>query len=285
MEFKHFPVGSAVGTGDYVFRHFGGEEPPVTLDYLCLTAEQANSTVAMALVSATGAKQDVSLEFSTNGTRWEPFVVDETVINLVNIGDKVYFRGNNSSLAFNSARYNHFVMTGKIAASGNIMSMLGYDPYPSEITAINAFCGLFAGCGALTAAPDLSGVPIKNGCFRNLFDGCASLETAPKLPATVLDTSCYALMFRNCPALTTPPALPATNLPTGCYDRMFDGCTALHVYATRGADHTHEWGIPTNGTASGATKFEKMFYNCPGYFGTFEQVSVNSIFYTQNDPV
>jgi hypothetical protein len=65
------------------------DEPEV--DYLCFTAEQANSTVKM---SKTSSAPIVYLETSPSGEEgsWSDFTVGSTTITLLNIGDKVYFR-------------------------------------------------------------------------------------------------------------------------------------------------------------------------------------------------
>ena len=57
---------------------------------LCFTAVDAGSTVRMESVNDAGPK--VSLEYSTNGNNWSPFVVGTTTVTLANIGDKMYVR-------------------------------------------------------------------------------------------------------------------------------------------------------------------------------------------------
>ena len=57
-------------------------------------------------------------------------------------------------------------MTGKIAASGNINTLLKAD-------------------GSVL---DLTG---RNCCYSSMFYGCSSLTQAPELPATTLAYSCY----------------------------------------------------------------------------------------------
>jgi hypothetical protein len=88
--------------------------------------------------------------------------------------------------------YNFFVMTGKIAASGNLNTLLKAD-------------------GSIV---DLTG---RDYCFYNMFKGCSSLTQAPELPAITLADYCYYCMFWDCTSLTQAPALPATTLAYGCY--------------------------------------------------------------------
>ena len=82
-------------------------------------------------------------------------------------------------------------MTGSIAASGNIMSILDD--------------------GACTRTS------VTYACFLGLFRGCTSLTTAPELPATTLNQYCYRDMFYNCSSLTTAPELPALTMAHYCY--------------------------------------------------------------------
>ena len=91
--------------------------------------------------------------------------------------------------------YNNFVMTGKIAASGNVNSLLE----ENEETA---------------RTMSLAGT---DQCYRSMFYNCTSLTQAPELPATKLGSSCYEQMFEGCASLTSTPELPATTLTEYCY--------------------------------------------------------------------
>ena len=306
ITFKTLPKGSTIGSGSYIFRHYGNEVIP---DYLCFTAEEAGSTVAM---DAYGTPtQGQMFEYSTNGTNWSEFIPETTTITLANVGNKVYFRGDNTTVSESDSIYHKFVMSGKIAASGNIMSLL--DKTCQSTTISNAYCylNMFQNCTSLTTAPALPATTLANNCYLYMFNGCTSLTTAPALPATVMANNCYLNMFQNCTSLTTAPALPATTLASGCYNGMFyncanlttapalpattlasscygymfSGCTSLQVYSSSGTGHTKTWRIPTSGSASSYTSQKKMFYKCPGSYGTTTSVSLNRTFYTQNTPV
>ena len=230
------------------------EIPP---DYLCFTAEEAGSTVAMA-VNGTPTKGQ-AFETSTDGTNWSVFTPGTTTITLTNVGDKVYFRGDNTTVSESFPIYYRFVMSRKIAASGNIMSLLDKT------------------CQSTTIS--------NNHCYYRMFDGCTSLTTAPSLPAITLATYCYSDMFGGCTSLTTAPSLPATTLANNCYGSMFTNCTNLQVYSSSGTGHTKAWRIPTIGSASSYASQSYMFYNCPGSYKTARSVQLNRIFYTQNTPV
>ena len=139
-----------------------------------------------------GSAPAVSLEYSTDGVTWNPFVVGTTTVTLANIGDKMYMRATsagNTGIGSSTSNYNQFVMTGKIAASGNVNTLLDQN-----------------GNATLT-----------NYCYSGMFWGCSSLTQAPELPAMTLAQSCYLNMFRNCTSLTSAPELPATTLANYCY--------------------------------------------------------------------
>ena len=140
---------------------------------LTFTAEEAGSTIKMVKSSSAPT---VYLETSPTGEEgsWSDFIVctydengnsnnDGTVITLANVGDKVYFRAkqDNQQFANDIREANQFVMTGKIAASGNINTLLKAD-------------------GSVL---DLTG---RNYCYINMFKDCSSLTQAPELPATTL---------------------------------------------------------------------------------------------------
>ena len=194
---------------------------------LCFTAEEAGSTVAM---QAVGSAPAVTLETSYDGEIWEPFTVGDTTITLPNVGDKVYFRaggGGNTAMASSSYDFNRFsIITGSIAASGNIMSLLNGDA-PDSILADYCYSNMFDGCTSLVQAPELPATTLASYCYSNMFRGCTSLVQAPELPATTLKPRCYNNMFNGCTSLVNAPELPATTLANICYFNMFNGCTSL----------------------------------------------------------
>ena len=198
-------------------------------DALCFTADEAGSTVQL---TKEGYPVDVNLQTSTDGNSWNPYTVEDT-ITLTNVGDKVYFKavGSNYSIGNGQSAYHKFIMTGKIASSGNLNSLLEEDEEVARTMSLAGkdYCyyNLFLGCTSLTTAPELPATTLANNCYSDMFYGCTSLTTAPELPATTLAESCYGDMFQNCESLTKAPALPATTLTYYCYYQMFDGCTSL----------------------------------------------------------
>jgi hypothetical protein len=83
-------------------------------------------------------------------------------------------------------------MTGKIAASGNLNTLLKADGSVLDLTG-RSFCynRMFSSCTSLTQAPELPATTLAGYCYSNMFVGCTSLTQAPALPATTLASSCY----------------------------------------------------------------------------------------------
>ncbi len=193
---------------------------------LTFTALQAGSTIAM---SAVGNAPNVTLYYNKNDAGWLPFIVGTTTVTLDNIGDSVKFRGTNTGFASSNVDYNGFVITGEVAASGDITSILN-ETGGDAVLRRNAFDSLFYGCTGLVQAPALPATTLSNNCYIYMFYGCTGLVQAPALPATTLASYCYAAMFRGCSRLVRVPALPATTLAGGCYNSMFYDCTSITSY-------------------------------------------------------
>ena len=225
------PTGTFVKSSDATWTTTGMNGVPTTWSVetcgaLIFTALQANSTVKLL---KQGSPDTISLEYSTDGgSHWYVYNVEGgATITLANIGKTVKFRGTNSTLSSSSSNYYKFQMTGRIAASGDVTSLLN-PTGANDLTGKNyCFNGLFNGCTSLTTAPDLPATKLANYCYNEMFYGCTSLTTAPDLPATKLANYCYNAMFQSCTSLTTSPELPATTLADYCYNAMFYGCTAL----------------------------------------------------------
>ena len=151
------------------------EEPPAYWG-LCFTAEEAWSTIKMNKV---GSAPSVTLETSFDCEIWEPFTVGETTITLPNVGDKVYFRageGGNTAMASSINDCNNFsIITGRIAASGNIMSLLNGDS-PDSIIATYCYHGMFNGCTSLAQAPELPATTLKGHCYYGMFRYCINID-------------------------------------------------------------------------------------------------------------
>jgi hypothetical protein len=182
---------------------------------------------------------------------------NSTSISL-NTGDKLSFKGDNTTLTENQNGYCKFELSGNCYVYGNIMSLLDKDNFPTNktlsagftfyelflnapiynhpsktlvlpATTLTASCyaDMFARCTHLTTAPALPAATLAASCYKNMFRGCTGLTTAPTLSATTLASECYRNMFGGCTALATAPALQAESLANECYEEMFSDCTGL----------------------------------------------------------
>ena len=174
----------------------------------------------------------VSGDFQTSrdgGNTWEDYKLGSRII--LKIGDEVSFRVKKDRSPYQYAgSHFYFMMTGKIEAWHNVMSMYHKDDFATCDTAVGSlFASLFENCGSLTKAPVLPATKLDQACYCYMFSGCRSLTKAPELPATTLERafSCYSCMFRGCQSLTKAPELPATTLASSCYASMFGGCQSL----------------------------------------------------------
>lgn len=191
-------------------------------NYLTLTAETAGSTFMI----KSGLPDEPNLAYSTNGEKWMALGMN-TEIELQEVGDKAMIKGINQGLARGQEFNTNFVMTGKISASGSVMSLIDGDGLSLEIPTSHCFFGLFENCESLTQAPELGATKLKEYCYGNMFSGCKNLRTAPELPATEVVALCYDHMFTNCTSLKKAPKLPAKVVYMNSYSNMFKGCTAL----------------------------------------------------------
>ncbi len=248
-------------------------EPIDETDYLRFTANVANSAVKL---TKTGSPSAIVLEYSTDKKNWSNYEVDD-IITLQNIGDKVYFRGDNETLGcgpYTGNNYN-FAFSGNVNADGNIMSLLDKSCELLTISSSFCFANLFAGAYyTLSSAPKLPATKLSEYCYSEMFknsyiqtppelpaltaefhcyDGMFNhclLSSAPELPATTLNYYCYARMFENNNFLKDTPHLPASSLAYGCYQRMFKDCTYL----------TGVTDLPATELANYC--YNEMFYNC-----------------------
>jgi len=87
---------------------WGGEEPGPAADWLCFTAEEANSTVRLNKV---GSPNAISLETSTNGSTWADYgwngATGDT-LTLANVGDKVYMRAKTENQTIGNSNSNYY---------------------------------------------------------------------------------------------------------------------------------------------------------------------------------
>ena len=195
-------------------------EPEPERDYLCFTST-GDSTVAMHQEGTPNTSANKVIQYKLNNGQWQNW--DLSAVTLHD-GDKMYIKSADEiPMSESYGIYKQFTITGSIAASGNIMSLLNFRDTLQDF----GFIHMFEGCTSLTTAPKLQATALGYACCNSMFLGCTSLTTAPELPATTLAYQCYANLLGGCTSLVTAPALPATTLAYDCYSGMFSGCTSL----------------------------------------------------------
>ena len=214
-------------------------DPKPEPEYLCFTST-GDSTVAMRQI---GTPTDISngkaIQYKLNDGQWQTW--DLSAVTLAD-GDKMYITSDDTiPMCESNHIYKMFVMTGSIAASGNVMSLLNF----SDTLTDYGFAFLFLSCKSLTTTPELHATTLVYRCYYGMFQGCTSLAQAPELHATTLAEGCYFAIFQDCTSLTHTPELPATTLAKDCYNSMFYRCTSLtnapELPATTLADNCYQW--------------------------------------------
>lgn len=193
----------------------------IVTDWLCFTCISETGSISFTKCSSkTGA-----LYWTKDKITWNTY---STTISLT-YGERVWMRGSFSSgMSASLTDYSNFQMTGKIAASGNIMSLLSYPgAMITRIPTSYCFCRLFYNCTSLVTPPELDSTHTTTHGCREMFYGCTSLVVAPSLPtARTAQNSCYRSMFYGCTSLVQAPVLPATIVLNSAYMTMFWGCTS-----------------------------------------------------------
>ncbi len=202
-------------------------------NYLTFTAEEEGSSFG--IINYHDNNPDV--QYSLDGGKTWTQLVEGEMITLEQKGSKALLKGKNpEGFSRKYDKNTKFIMTGLIAASGSVMSLIDEEgsckKIPTgpndQVTNIgDCFASLFSYCKSLTRAPELTVTTLAEGCYRDMFRGCENLDKAPELPVKELAYDCYNGMFAECTKLKSAPELPATSLNTGCYKNMFLGCTSL----------------------------------------------------------
>ena len=170
------------------------------------------------------------LQYSVKNGEWQD-VVNENPVTFGGANGTLRLRGKNVyGTASSASNYSNITFTDadvKVACTGDIRTLLGWESYKTVDTQNAKFCNLFYDCAVLTSAPELPATQLASYCYFKMFNGCSSLEKASDLPAEKLAASCYVGMFSRCSSLEKAPKLPATQLASYCYNLMFRNCTNL----------------------------------------------------------
>lgn len=173
----------------------GAVPPTPSDDYVCFTAKEPN--VLISLVS-NGTPPTVTLEYSFDKLVWYPLSINSTTVPLNNIGDKVYFRGDNDAFAYKSSNntnvndYHYFnILGGAVSLSGNI-STLRNKTRVRGITTDCTYAQLFRNCANITectlSLPEI--IPANTvGTYNRLFFGTRIATYIYSSPNAFVDVS------------------------------------------------------------------------------------------------
>lgn len=216
-------------------------------NYLTFTAETDSSSFGIVNYNENNPDVQYSLD---GGKRWIK-LSHGTLVVLKEKGDKALLKGINPEGFTKNEEYTYtnFVMSGRIKASGSVMSLIDGCGESKEIKGKKCFFNLFAKCVSLTQAPELPATTLTEYCYSGMFSFCTELTKAPQLPATSLTKACYFRMFLGC-NLKKTPELPATILADSCYCKMFYTCGNLEQAPQ----------LPATTLAKGC--YEEMFVGC-----------------------
>ena len=163
---------------------------------------------------------NVQMSYSYDRSTWNSWPKDNT-INL-SAGACVYVKNTASVLSTQNCRVK-FVMTGAIAASGDIKSLMNNQ----QPTADDRICyGLFNGCAALIIPPELTPTSVGKRGYYEMFRNCSNLIVAPEMyHISSLDNISLSNMFMGTTKLYTPPKLlkKSVSVTFAPYSHMFDG--------------------------------------------------------------
>lgn len=249
------------------------QEEELNIRAVCFKAD-GEQTVELVKHNYTSSKV---FQYSYDGVTWESWDMSPLPFGGQT---KVYVRGYNKTLGWDSDTYTNFVFgtDAYVYVSGIVESLLDGDNevlnygtrgilrqlfyqqkalrsvenlrFEAQSTATNivsVYALMFQGCTNLLYAPKVLPANDFKGSYnyQYMFRDCTSLITAPELPATTLGSKCYQYMFQGCTSLVNAPELPATTLTPNCYHNMFNGCTSLKSLKchakVRASDATFNW--------------------------------------------
>ena len=145
--------------------HGGSAEKSGALCLECINDEGGSVTL-----SKVGSLAS-DLYFRTNSSpKWGAYTAG-TAVSLEK-GDWVEFE-NRADCTYSTDDHHQFSMTGEIAASGEVRSMINW----AETLADYCYSGMFYDCTSLTAAPELPATTLANYCYYRMFYGCTAMSS------------------------------------------------------------------------------------------------------------
>ena len=258
-----------------VYGVFGGgvrPTPPTPTDGpMYFEAAEANSTVALMSMLETAP----NLEYSTDGETWQEWqhttadgIHTFDTITLTDVGDKVYFRGDNPdglATALEGAEellFSNFVFEGAVNGGGNVMSLLDKTMVLTEVPQLG-FSLLFAITGegiepALLTPPSMGSVTTigEGGCVA-MYINCKSLTAAANMPElTTIGINGCSSMYSGCTSLTAAANMPQLTT-VGDY-----GCMAMYrscLFNMSDDGTTLNFDFPTPPVTAGGTTYATAY--------------------------
>lgn len=223
---------------------------------LRFTAQEVNSSLTIEVLGSEAITK-LNLQYRTNDNLvWQNYTLG-TTINLANIGNWVEMKNKGLQTNYQTHNtYHHFVMTGKIAASGNIMYLLDNSGEIDDLSSASApFYNMFKNQTSLISAPEIPAKKLGSSSCDSMFMA-TGLVTVPELPATDLGPNAYSAMFKNCVSLKNASIiLPSNTNSSSIYSNMFEGCSALTTAPTF-------TNLSTSFELSRISYFTNMFLGC-----------------------
>ena len=228
---------------------------------LAFIAKSASTQISMEVV---GTPPSVTLETSTDGENWTPFIPGTTIINLANVGDIVYFRNgdtvNKQFASSDSTAYRNFVTSQDVYCTGDVIGLLdyGYDDMPRLYKA--TFSNLFSNSRILTP-PSLPATELADYCYYYMFYYASKLILAPYLPATEMRPYCYCYMFSRCSAMKKIFNLDhVTKAAQGCFVNMLYNCNSFKISKTPPAGGADTFMFKSDIVTADSWNYQ-MYYN------------------------
>ena len=254
----NFPTGLVAELGPNRIPYFVNLNEIRTLAFI---AKSASTQISMAVV---GTPPSVTLETSTDGENWTPFIPGTTRINLANVGDIVYFRNgdtvNKQFASSDGTAYRYFVTSQDVYCTGDVMGLLdyGYDEMPRLYEA--TFGNLFSYSMILTP-PSLPATELAEHCYYYMFHYASKLILAPHLPATEMRRFCYSCMFERCGAMKKIFNLDhVAKAAQGCFTNMLYNCNSFKMSKTQPAGGADAFMFKADIVTADSWNYQ-MYYN------------------------
>ena len=168
-------------------------EPDYSLEYFTVTSWQDNNGIRVR-AGLQNNSSTVNLYWSLDKQTWTQAPTSASTITTLNKGEKIYFKGNNTSL-FNQIKWQQHTFIGAskyFEYSGNIMSLLWGDsfidkteaPNKDELGIFQNLCSvyLYSNYNWLLTTRNLI-IPLTyypKYCISNMFESCSKIVYFPK---------------------------------------------------------------------------------------------------------